>query len=111
MAGSLAPLNPTQMLAQAQTAINTLLSQALNNPLAILAGPILVPVALAGQTGQRMQAGTIGPKTIAITVPMSGVVVQLQPSPTPIAQGQLYNAGPGVIGVGTGGPGTPQTPV
>lgn len=94
---------PAILTSQQAAAINAqvaaIFNQVLQNPLALLAGPISIPNSLAEGISQKVQAGSLSPHTTGIATPFSGVFVALASVPTPIAGGQLINQGPGTVGV------------
>jgi hypothetical protein len=95
------PTSP-EVVAQSVNAFNAMVGQIMANPVALISAPISVPTALGQQMAAKLQAGTVQPRTTNVTTALSGAFTQLQPAPTNILEGQLYNAAPSAIGVTTG---------
>jgi hypothetical protein len=92
-----------QALQQQAAVFTSLFNQVATNPIAALVLPFTLPFTIALSTQRKTTSGSLTGNNVAIIVPPSGAWQQLQPSPTNVQTGQLYNAFSGVtIGICTG---------
>jgi hypothetical protein len=88
-----------QLAAQGTAFVNTLLAQLTSNPVSLLAAPFILPAALSLQLGQKVQGGTLTPRTVSVSTLMSGVASTVMPPGTTVASAQLFNNGPGSMAI------------